>query len=136
MTVEVGPIPQGCLYAETYLVFLLFLSNHFLSFIILLQETKAVLERAFEFIEKHNAYVDSHPDLPSHVENTSMDVFQRVGSIDFPRNNHAQIVGMVHNDLQVCLLFSPPLLSITCIYSLFQLLSTKNPTSFYWLIIH
>jgi len=83
MTVEVGPVPQGCLTSKIY------------------HEAREAIELALEFIEKHNETVAdmSEDDILKLPKNT-VESFRRIGSIDYPRDREGDLIGMVHANLQ------------------------------------
>jgi len=80
MTVEVGPVSQGCLEPKIY------------------NEAKLAIDLALEFIEKHNAIAKNEPEISD--ETFSLEVFRKIGSFDYPRDENGELMGMIHPSLQ------------------------------------
>lgn len=80
MTFEVGPCPWGCLVPDTFI-----------------QSVKLV-EAALDYVENHNKQIAAGS---VDCKDTSMSVFRSISiSIDYPRNEEGDILGMVHQDVQ------------------------------------
>uniref|UniRef100_A0A7S1RVB5 Aspartoacylase n=1 Tax=Alexandrium catenella TaxID=2925 RepID=A0A7S1RVB5_ALECA len=80
MTFEVGACPWGCLVPDLFM-----------------RSQKLVLA-ALDYVESHNKRIASGGSIGPEV---SMPVFKAIGvSIDYPRNEEGELLGMVHQDLQ------------------------------------
>lgn len=81
MTFEVGPCPWGCLEPGSYM------------------RSQRLILAALDFVEAHNQRLikGEAPTGPS----VKMPVYRAIGvSIDYPRNEEGDILGMVHEEVQ------------------------------------
>ena len=73
--IEVGAVPQGVLRADLFL------------------KTESLVYHLLDFIEKENR--DENIELPKEVE-----IYNHEALVDYPRDEHGDIVGMVHQERQ------------------------------------
>lgn len=74
ITIEVGPIPQGVLRADTFF------------------GTERVVQAILDFVELHNK--------GEAKQYTEADIYDHVTLIDYPRNDKGEIAAMLHPNLQ------------------------------------
>lgn len=80
MTFEVGACPWGCLVPDLYM------------------RSQRLILAALDYVEAHNKRIAGGGSVGPEV---SMPVFRSIGiSIDYPRNEEGELLGMVHADLQ------------------------------------
>jgi len=86
MTVEVGPIPHSTAEAKWF------------------QSTKDHIQSALDFIEAHNQGVAAQPASPKRGRTAekviTINVFQLVGNVDYPRDESGELTGLIHPDRQ------------------------------------
>jgi succinylglutamate desuccinylase len=73
--IEVGPIPQGVLYAELF------------------QKTEALIYAILDYLEQYNQ--NNIPPM-----NRQLTLYQYVGTVDYPRNENGEIQSMIHPQIQ------------------------------------
>ncbi|CEM27435.1 unnamed protein product [Vitrella brassicaformis CCMP3155] len=82
MTVEVGPVPHGTLKAD------------------LLLDTKRLLLHALDYIELRNNLLSEKEALKrARQQSCTLEVYERIGTVPFPRDSLGEIRGAIHPDL-------------------------------------
>jgi len=108
LTFEIGPVPNGCVHGGLF------------------RQSDRLLHATFDFVHDHNARVasgeliydakmidlkDANHERELRDNGTliaQIDVFQKVGSLDYPRFDDGQLAGMIHPTLQVSPSSMPP----------------------------
>lgn len=81
--IEVGPIAHGTLHADLF------------------QKTQTLIQQVLDYVEQHNTILSlTNPTSPQSPTPKVLTVYQYIGTIDYPKNQHGDIIAMIHPQRQ------------------------------------